>query len=71
VARSLLVSFSIGMQIALTVFNVALGLVALAAMARTLRWKGLVAPAREEVEHVQVEQAGVERAGVERAEPSG
>jgi uncharacterized membrane protein YbhN (UPF0104 family) len=71
VARSLLVSFSIGMQIALTVFNVALGLVALAAMARTLRWKGLIAPAREDVEQAQVGPAGVEQAGVERAEPSG
>jgi uncharacterized protein (TIRG00374 family) len=66
VARSLLVSFSIGMQIALTVFNVALGLVALAAMARTLRWKRLIAPASEDVEHAQVEHAGVEH-----AEPSG
>jgi uncharacterized membrane protein YbhN (UPF0104 family) len=53
VAKSLLVSFSIGMQIALTVFNVALGLIALAAMARTLRWKQLVTPAREELEPVE------------------
>ena len=66
VKKSLLVSFSVGMQIALTVFNVVLGLIALAAMARTLRWKHLVTPAREELE-----QAGVERAGVERTEPSG
>jgi uncharacterized membrane protein YbhN (UPF0104 family) len=52
-AKSLLVSFSIGMQIALTVFNVALGLIALAAMARTLRWKRLVTPAREKVEQAE------------------
>jgi uncharacterized membrane protein YbhN (UPF0104 family) len=66
IQRSLLVSFSVGMQIALTLFNVALGLIALAAMARTLRWKHLVTPAREELEHADVEQAQVER-----AEPSG
>ena len=66
VTKSLLVSFSIGMQIALTVFNVVLGLIALAAMARTLRWKGLVAPPREDLE-----QAELEPAGVEHAEPSG
>jgi glycosyltransferase 2 family protein len=50
IKESLLVSFSVGMQIALTVFNVVLGLIALAAMARTLRWRGLVAPAREELD---------------------
>jgi uncharacterized membrane protein YbhN (UPF0104 family) len=48
---SLLVSFSVGMQIALTVVNVVLGLIALALMARTLRWKHLVTPARDELEH--------------------
>jgi uncharacterized membrane protein YbhN (UPF0104 family) len=53
IAKSLLVSFSIGMQIALTVFNVALGLIALAAMARTLRWKRLVTPAREKLEQAE------------------
>ncbi len=56
VARSLLVSFSVGMQIALTAFNVVLGLAALGVMARTVRWKRIVAPARDELE---------------RAEPSG
>jgi uncharacterized membrane protein YbhN (UPF0104 family) len=57
VKKSLLVSFSVGMQIALTVFNVALGLIALAMMARTLRWKRLVTPAREELEQAAVERA--------------
>jgi uncharacterized membrane protein YbhN (UPF0104 family) len=50
VGKSLLVSFSVGMQIAMTAFNVLLGLIALALMARTVRWKRLVAPAREELE---------------------
>jgi glycosyltransferase 2 family protein len=50
VKQSLLVSFSVGMQIALTAFNVLLGAIALAFMARTLRWKRLVAPARDELE---------------------
>jgi uncharacterized membrane protein YbhN (UPF0104 family) len=56
VARTRLISFSVGMQIALTAFNVLLGLIALLAMARTLRWKQLVAPARAEVESPEVEQ---------------
>ncbi len=50
VEKTLLVSFSVGMQIALTAFNVLLGLAALGAMARTFRWKRLVEPAREELE---------------------
>ena len=62
VSKSLLVSFSVGMQIALTLFNVLLGLVALALMARTLRWKRLVTPAREEMK---------QSSEVERAEPTG
>ena len=58
VAKTRLISFSVGMQIALTAFNVVLGLIALGLMARTLRWKRLVTPAREEmgtqeVEHVE------------------
>jgi uncharacterized membrane protein YbhN (UPF0104 family) len=55
VARTRLVSFSVGMQIALTVFNVLLGIVALALMARTLRWKRLVSPAREDMKKTEVE----------------
>jgi uncharacterized membrane protein YbhN (UPF0104 family) len=55
VAKTRLISFSVGMQIALTAFNVLLGIIALALMARTLRWKQLVAPARAEVENREVE----------------
>ena len=55
VAKTRLISFSVGMQIALTAFNVLLGIIALAFMARTLRWKQLVAPARAEVENREVE----------------
>jgi len=47
-----LVSFSVGMHIATTAFNVSLGLLALFVMARTLRWKRLVAPVHEEPEGV-------------------
>ncbi len=62
IEKSLLVSFSVGMQIALTVFNVLLGLIALLAMARTLHWKRLVTPAREEMQ---------QQGDLERPEPSG
>lgn len=41
VSRTLLVSFSVGMNIAQVVCNLALGAVALLAMARTLSWKRL------------------------------
>ena len=40
-SRTLLVSFSVGMNIALVVCNVALGAIALLLMARTLSWKRL------------------------------
>jgi uncharacterized membrane protein YbhN (UPF0104 family) len=66
VAKSLLVSFSVGMQIALTAFNVVLGLIALALMARTLRWKRIVTPAREEIE-----RKDGDRPEVEPAKPTG
>ena len=62
IKKSLLVSFSVGMQIALTAFNVALGLLALGLMARTLRWKRLAAPARAELEGPET---------IERPETSG
>jgi glycosyltransferase 2 family protein len=65
VGKTRLVSFSVGMQIALTAFNVLLGVVALAFMARTLRWRRIVTPAREEIERSQ------ERSEVERTEPTG
>jgi uncharacterized protein (TIRG00374 family) len=55
IAKTRLISFSVGMQIALTAFNVLLGIVALALMARTLRWKRLVSPAREEMTKPEVE----------------
>jgi uncharacterized membrane protein YbhN (UPF0104 family) len=50
VANTKLVSFSVGMQIALTAFNVLIGVAALATMARTLRWRRILKPAREELE---------------------
>jgi glycosyltransferase 2 family protein len=50
VAKTALVSFSVGMQIAVTTFNVVLGLACLALMARTVRWKRIITPAREELE---------------------
>jgi len=50
ISTTALVSFSVGMHIATTAFNVALGLLAMLLMTRTLRWKRLVAPAQEEVE---------------------
>ena len=62
VARTRLVSFSVGMQIALTAFNVLLGLISLAFMARTLRWKRIVSPAREEMEREEAEGREVEPA---------
>jgi uncharacterized membrane protein YbhN (UPF0104 family) len=62
-AKTRLISFSVGMQIALTAFNVLLGIVALALMARTLHWKQLIAPARTEIEKPKPE--------VEHVEPSG
>jgi uncharacterized membrane protein YbhN (UPF0104 family) len=54
ISRTALVSFSVGMQLATTVCNVVLGLAALLVMARTVRWKQLIAPIQQdEVEHVQ------------------
>jgi uncharacterized membrane protein YbhN (UPF0104 family) len=45
-----LLSFSVGMNIALVVFNVAAGLIAIALMARTLKWKALASRAEAEAE---------------------
>jgi uncharacterized membrane protein YbhN (UPF0104 family) len=39
--KSLLLAFSVGMNVAIVVFNLVWGMVALFMMARTLRWKGL------------------------------
>jgi uncharacterized membrane protein YbhN (UPF0104 family) len=47
ISRSLLLAFSVGMNIALVVFNLAIGLLALALMARTLSWKRLRLRAQE------------------------
>jgi uncharacterized membrane protein YbhN (UPF0104 family) len=41
VNNSVLLAFSVGMNVALVVFNLVVGLIALFMMARTLRWKGL------------------------------
>jgi uncharacterized membrane protein YbhN (UPF0104 family) len=41
VSQSLLLAFSVGMNLALVVFNLVVGFAALAIMARTLSWKGL------------------------------
>src|SRR3954447_1401132 len=41
VNNSLLIAFSVGMNVAIVLFNLVWGMVALFMMARTLRWKGL------------------------------
>ena len=56
ISKSTLISFSVGMQIALTVFNVVLGLAALLWTARTVHWKRLVTPARDELEQQEASQ---------------
>ncbi len=48
ISRSLLLAFSVGMNIALTVENLVLGLAAIGVMARTLSFKRLRAASREE-----------------------
>ncbi len=49
ISQSLLLAFSVGMNIAVVVFNVVLGAIALFLMARTLSWKRLrAAKAAEE-----------------------
>jgi uncharacterized membrane protein YbhN (UPF0104 family) len=50
VGRASLVSFSVGMYVATTVVNVAAGLIALILVARTIRWKQLVAPEKEAID---------------------
>jgi uncharacterized membrane protein YbhN (UPF0104 family) len=50
VSRTLLVAFSVGMNVALVVCNLVLGLAALALMARTLSWKRLRLAQRKEQE---------------------
>jgi uncharacterized membrane protein YbhN (UPF0104 family) len=48
ISRSLLLAFSVGMNIALVVFNLILGSIALLLMARTLSWKRLRAAQAQE-----------------------
>jgi uncharacterized membrane protein YbhN (UPF0104 family) len=49
VSKTALLAFSVGMNVALVVFNLVVGLIALFMMARTFRWKGLrAAQAAEE-----------------------
>ena len=49
ISKSLLLAFSVGMNVAIVVFNLVLGLIALFLMARTLSWKRLrAAKAAEE-----------------------
>jgi uncharacterized membrane protein YbhN (UPF0104 family) len=56
VPRSQLVSFSVGMQLATNAFTFVVGLVALLLLARTLRWKRLIAPERREIDHAREER---------------
>ncbi len=48
ISRSLLLAFSVGMNIALTIANLVLGMIAIAVMARTLSFKRLRAASRED-----------------------
>ncbi len=53
VPRTELVSFSVGMQLATNAVNALAGLVALFYIARTLRWKQLIAPERAAVDEAR------------------
>ena len=53
IPRASLVSFSVGMYLATTAFAVIVGLIALLLIARTLRWKRLVAPERQEIDRAR------------------
>jgi uncharacterized membrane protein YbhN (UPF0104 family) len=53
IGRASLVSFSVGMYVAATVVNVAAGLVALLLLARTVRWKQLIAPEKAAIERAK------------------
>jgi hypothetical protein len=53
VGRASLVSFSVGMYVATTVVNVIAGLIALLLIARTLRWKQLVAPEQAAIDEAK------------------
>jgi uncharacterized membrane protein YbhN (UPF0104 family) len=53
ISKTSLVSFSVGMYLATTVFAVILGLIALLLIARTVRWKRLVAPEQQELDRAR------------------
>jgi uncharacterized membrane protein YbhN (UPF0104 family) len=53
VGRASLVSFSVGMYVATTVVNVVAGLVALLLIARTFRWKQLIAPEKAAIDQAK------------------
>jgi uncharacterized membrane protein YbhN (UPF0104 family) len=53
VGRASLVSFSVGMYVATTVVNVVAGLIALLLIARTIRWKQLIAPEKAAIERAK------------------
>jgi uncharacterized membrane protein YbhN (UPF0104 family) len=53
VGRAALVSFSVGMYLATTVVNVVAGLVALLLIARTVRWKELIAPEKAAIDQAK------------------
>jgi glycosyltransferase 2 family protein len=53
VGRASLVSFSVGMYVATTVVTVAAGLVALLILARTIRWKQLIAPEKAAIDEAK------------------
>jgi glycosyltransferase 2 family protein len=57
VDKSLLLAFSVGMNVALVVFNLIVGLTALFLMARTLRWKRIKVAQAQEERLTQEEQA--------------
>ena len=53
VGRASLVSFSVGMYVATTVVTVAAGLIALILVARTIRWKQLIAPEKAKIKEAK------------------
>jgi uncharacterized membrane protein YbhN (UPF0104 family) len=53
ISKTSLVSFSVGMNIATNVFYVLVGLIALLLLARTVRWKQLIAPEQEAVDRAR------------------
>jgi uncharacterized protein (TIRG00374 family) len=51
-----LVAFSVGMQLATNAFNFVVGLIALLLIARTVRWKQIIAPERAEIDRARTER---------------